>query len=121
MLQVALALPVLALTCWSVRRTADPCRRAFVVACAAPLVTPYAFNYDLTAVAAALVWTLFGRLPWRASGTMVYLIGWLTPRLGSCISAFSASLSRPLAILALFAFAVAEAARDPANAELQLV
>lgn len=118
-LQVALALPVLALTCWSVRRTADPCRRAFVVACAAPLVTPYAFNYDLTAIAAALVWILFGRLPWRASGTIVYLIGWLTP-VGVMYLSFLGIAFAPLAILALFAFAVVEAARDPANAELRL-
>jgi hypothetical protein len=81
-LQAALALPVLALTCKAVRRTADPCRRAFVVACTTPLVTPYAFNYDPTAVAAALVWILFGRPPWHTSGTLVYLIAWLGARPG---------------------------------------
>jgi len=117
--QIGLALLVLALTCWAVRQTADPCRRAFVVACAAPLVTPYAFNYDLTVVAAALVWVLFGRLPWRAGGTLVYLIAWLTP-LGVMYFSFIGIGFAPLAILALFIFAVAEAAWGPARDQLAL-
>jgi hypothetical protein len=109
-LQAVLSLGVVVLTCWAVRQTSDPCRRAFVVACAAPLVTPYAFNYDLAAVAASLVWVLFGRLPWQSGGTLVYLIAWLAPVATMYLSFIGIGLA-PLAILALFILAVAEAGR----------
>jgi hypothetical protein len=65
--------------CWAVRRTSDPCRRAFVLAAAAPLATPYAFNYDLTALAAALVWVLCGRLPWNRHARALWLLAWVAP------------------------------------------
>jgi alpha-1,2-mannosyltransferase len=114
-IQAAIALPTLLITCWAVRRTADPCRRAFVVACAAPLVTPYAFNYDLTALSAALVWVLFGRLPCRSEGSVVYLVAWLTPIMVMFLSIFGIGFA-PLAILALFGLAVREAVGAPADA-----
>lgn len=128
-IQAAIALPTLVITCWAVRRTADPCRRAFVVACAAPLVTPYAFNYDLTALSAALVWVLFGRLPWRSKGAVVYFVAWLTPiavmslgilgmgatQLKHIIDIGTGSFA-PLAILALFGLAVREAVSPTADA-----
>jgi hypothetical protein len=78
-IQIAVALPVLAATCLAVRRTADPCRRAFVLASAVPLLTPYAFNYDLTAVAAALIWMLAGRLPCRAEWRPVCFLAYIAP------------------------------------------
>lgn len=108
-LQVAVAVPVVAATVWAVRKTADPCRRAFVLATAAPLVTPYAFDYDLTAVAAVLVWLLFGRLPWRPAWSGVYLLAWVAPIAMMYLNMQGLGLF-PLVLIALFALAVREAA-----------
>lgn len=116
-IQAALSLAVIVATCWAVRRTGDPCRRAFVIACAAPLATPYAFNYDLTAMSAALVWLLFGRLPWRSAGTVVYLIAWVTPIMVMYSNPFGFDFA-PLAVLILFGLAVREADRAQAIAAI---
>lgn len=114
-LQIAVALPVVAVTCWAVRRTADPCRRAFVLASAAPLVTPYAFNYDLTALAAALVWMLCGRLPWHARWRAVYLLAWIAPIALMYLNTLRLGLA-PLVLIAMFAVAVLTATEIPVNA-----
>jgi hypothetical protein len=108
-LQAAVALPAIVAACWAVRRTDDPCRRAFVLACATALVSPYVFNYDLTIVAAALVWVLAGRLSWRPAWSPVYLLGWLAPTAMMLVSmrGFGAM---PLALVALFVLSVMEAA-----------
>ncbi|HEX8166875.1 MAG TPA: glycosyltransferase family 87 protein [Beijerinckiaceae bacterium] len=104
--QAAVAAPVFAATAWAVRRTADPKRRAFVVAAAVPLVTPYAFNYDLTALAAILVWKLCGRRPDEAPGPL-HLLVWLSPALMMSVSVPGAM---PAALLVVFARSVREAA-----------
>lgn len=112
--QVAVSVPVIVAACWAVRRTPDPCRRAFVLASAAPLATPYAFNYDLPVLAAVLVWALFGRLPWRREWSALYLLAWVTPvalmyanmlGLGVC----------PLVLILLFIASLQEAAAEPAS------
>src|SRR5262249_54785526 len=77
-IQLAVSLPVLIAACWAVRRTTDPCRRAFVLAAAAPLVSPYVFNYDLPALSAVQVWMLAGRLPWRREWAIVSFAAWAT-------------------------------------------
>ncbi|WP_238312376.1 glycosyltransferase family 87 protein [Methylobacterium organophilum] len=78
-LQACISLPVLAATVWAVRRTADPRARAALVVCAAPLLTPYAFNYDLTGVAAVAVWRLCDRTSEPVSPWL--LAAWLAPTL----------------------------------------
>lgn len=78
-IQIAVALAVLVGVYFAVRRTTDPCRRAFVLASAAPLLTPYAFNYDLTALAAALIWTLERRLSYRSEWRSVYFVAYCAP------------------------------------------
>jgi hypothetical protein len=100
---------VLGLACWAVRRTRDACLRAFVLATAAVLVTPYAFNYDLTAVTACLVWAMFGRLSWR--GTPIYLVAWVAPVIVMYLGIIKTGIA-PIALLALFWIAVREAVRD---------
>ncbi len=109
-LQVAVAIPVVAAAVWAVRKTADPCRRAFVLATAAPLVTPYAFDYDLTAVAAVLVWLMFGRLPWRPGFSGIYLLAWVAPIAMMYLNKLGLGLF-PLVLMALFTLAVREAAQ----------
>ncbi|MFD1331199.1 glycosyltransferase family 87 protein [Methylopila musalis] len=58
------------------RRTDDPATRALVLSIGAALATPYAFNYDLTAMTGATIWLLSrrGELgPWerRVFGLML--------------------------------------------------
>jgi hypothetical protein len=101
----------LGLACWAVRRTRDACLRALVLATAAVLVTPYAFNYDLTAVMACLVWAMFGRLPWRADDTPIYLVAWVAPVIVMYLGIIKIGIA-PIALLALFWIAVREAVRD---------
>lgn len=115
-LQIAVALPVIAASCWAVGRTTDPCRRAMVLACAAPLISPYAFNYDLTAATAALVWILAGRLPWRPAFSPIYLLAWIAPTAMMYLNMAGIGVM-PLALVALFAVAVFEAVRHEATDE----
>lgn len=111
-LQIAVALPVVAVAAWAVRRTGDPCRRAFVLASAAPLATPYAFSYDLTALAVPLVWVLAGRLPWRSRWRAVLLLAWVIPT-GTMVATMLGLGLAPLVSIAVFAVAVAEAVNGP--------
>lgn len=78
-IQIIVALAVLIGVFFAVRRTSDPCRRALVLASAAPLLTPYVFNYDLTALAAASIWTLEGRLPWSGEWRSVHFVAYCAP------------------------------------------
>jgi hypothetical protein len=112
-IQVALALPVLAAACWAVRATSDPRRRAFVLASAAPLVTPYAFNYDLTALAAVLVWQLAGPLLQDRGRTLLLALGWLVPILAMYLNVGGVGVA-PLILAAVFALSVCQAAGHPA-------
>jgi hypothetical protein len=114
-LQFIVALPVLALTVWAIRKTTDPCRRAFVIASAAPLVTPYAFNYDLTAVAAVLVWVLAGRLPTDQRWRMAYPVAWALPLLSMYLSMVGIGIA-PLIQFGLFVLAVQAAVGSPHRA-----
>jgi alpha-1,2-mannosyltransferase len=111
--QVALAVPVLAATCWAVRATSDPHRRAFVLVSAAVLVTPYAFNYDLTALAAVLVWHLCGPLKReRGLGESILLfLGWIVPILTMYLNVNGLGIA-PLIMAAVFALSVREAVQD---------
>jgi hypothetical protein len=116
-IQLAVAVAVLAATCWTVRRTNDPCQRAFVLVSAAPLITPYAFNYDLTALAAVLTWKLFRPLP--AERLWIYLIlaaAWFMPILLVYfnIMGVGAALTA-LALAAIFALSVYEVLGMPAR------
>jgi hypothetical protein len=110
-LQAMLALPVLAAACWAVRATGDPRRRAFVLASAAPLVTPYAFNYDLTALAAVLVWQLARPLPQDRGQVLLLSLAWLVPILAMYLNVAGVGVA-PLILAAVFALSVYQAAGD---------
>jgi alpha-1,2-mannosyltransferase len=109
-LQMGVALPVIVAACWAVRRTADPQQRAFVLSCAAPLITPYAFNYDLTALAAVIVWRLCAPLPADLGRNAVLLLAWLAPVLIMYLVWFGLGVT-PLLLLAAFVLSVHEATR----------
>ncbi len=109
-LQLAVAVPVLVATVWAARRGRDPARRAATVAVAAVLLTPYAFNYDLTAIAAVLVWRLFGA-PARTAPVLVTALAWLAPALLMLVR-FAGGGGAWLVVLALFAVLVREVAEE---------
>ena len=111
-LQVAVTLPVLAAACWAVRRTSDPCRRAFVLAAAAPLLTPYAFNYDLTALSAVLVWMLCGRLPLRPGWGIVCLLAWTAPAATMYLNRLGLGVT-PLVLVLFFVLSLRDATTEP--------
>jgi hypothetical protein len=102
------ALPVLVAACWAVRRTTDPCRRAFVLAAAAPLVSPYVFNYDLPALAAVQVWMLAGRLPWRREWAVLSFAAWATPLALMYSGLLQVAIAPPILLL-MFCASVREA------------
>jgi hypothetical protein len=108
-IQVMVAIPVLAVATWAVRRTADPARRAFVLVSATTLVTPYAFNYDLPALTAVILWQLCARQNRRLARTCILLLAWLAPLGAMYLNAWGLGLA-PLALMAVFALAVREAA-----------
>jgi hypothetical protein len=111
-IQIAVAVPVLAGACLAVRRTSDPCRRAFVLASAAPLLSPYAFNYDLTALSAALIWIVAGRLPWRSEWRSVCFVAYIAPLATMGLQAQGLGLM-PFVLVAVFLMSVHEACRSP--------
>ncbi|TGE02327.1 glycosyltransferase family 87 protein [Methylobacterium nonmethylotrophicum] len=109
-LQLAVGLPVLAAAIWAAHRARDPVRRAGVIATAAPLLTPYAFNYDLTGVAAVLVWRLFAAPP-RTAPIVVTALAWTAPALLMLVR-FAGGGGAWLVVLALFAVLVREVAAE---------
>lgn len=108
-IQLAVALPVLVTACWAVRRTNDPCQRAFVLVSAVPLITPYVQNYDLTALAAVLTWKLFR--PFPAERWRVYLIfaAWFVPTLLMYFNLMRVGAAAPFVLVGIFALSVYEA------------
>ena len=78
--QAAATLLVLGAVVWAVRRSDSWKLRTAVVVLATPLVTPYAFNYDLPALAAVIGWRLLDReRPLSSIRRIVYVLAWLAP------------------------------------------
>jgi Glycosyltransferase family 87 len=115
-IQIVVALAVVAATCLTARRSEDPCIRALTLATAAPLVTPYVFNYDLTPIAAALVWMLSGRLFWRTEWSAVWLVGWLMPLLVLVLNPLGLGLA-PVVLAVLFWVSMRAAGESPGATE----
>lgn len=120
-LQLLVAVPALAATVWAVRRTRDRVQRASLVATAVPLLTPYAFNYDLTLVAAVLVWRISAAEP-GSRPDWVTVLAWLSPTLMIPVQMMNFG-GMPVVLVALFGILVwevaqlrLEPAREPAPA-----
>jgi alpha-1,2-mannosyltransferase len=77
--QALVSVATIAGAVWAVRHATDPCARAFILVTATMLSTPYAFSYDLTSLAAVLVWLMVGRLPSTPAAGTVYALAWLAP------------------------------------------
>lgn len=78
-LQFTVAAPALAAACIAVRRVECPLHRVCLVAAATLLVTPYAFNYDMTAVSVVAMWAIMGKLPWLERHRHIVIALWLAP------------------------------------------
>ena len=115
--QVTVSLCVIAVAMWAVRRIADPCARAFLLVSATLLATPYAFNYDMTALGAVLVWVMVGRLPHRAEAGPAYVLAWLAPPATMMLALFESNLGPLITLFVLssmFAVAVLDVvSREP--------
>jgi len=112
--QIAVAVPVLALTLWAIRQTSEPARRAFVLVTATLLMTPYAMVYDCCALTAVLAWRLFSPQPLGAVRGAVILAAWLMPVGAMYLNMFDLGLA-PLALVGVFAIAVTDAIGDGAR------
>ncbi|MCE4224667.1 DUF2029 domain-containing protein [Methylobacterium sp. C25] len=115
-LQAAVSLPVLAATVWGARRSQDARQRTTLVVCAVPLLTPYAFNYDLTAVAAVIVWRLCAPEPDPTINRRL-LAAWMVPALMMPLNMIGVGIA-PLALIALYLTILQEIAR-PAPTEFR--
>jgi len=107
-IQAAVSVPVGLLAAWTMRWTDVPARRAFILASAAALMTPYAFNYDLTALSATILWRLTVDPPPAGSLRETCLrLAWLAPILMMWLNAHAIGVA-PFFILAVFIMAVWE-------------
>ena len=106
---------VLATVVWAVRRTSDWRMRAMVVVLAAPLTTPYAFSYDMTAVSAVLLWRLLQPLP--TAERAIYVLAWLAPAL-TMILALRGVGVMALPLLAAYAVCLLAVRRDAGSPRL---
>ena len=114
-IQVVVSIVVIAAATWAVMCTADPRRRAFVLASATPLVTPYSFNYDLTALSAVLLWQLYRPEPLGRVRSAVVFLGWIAAALPMYLAVPGWGLA-PLVLAAVFALSVYDAVHDRAVA-----
>ncbi len=108
-LQAAVSVPVALVAAWAATQTADVRQRAFVLASAAPLVTPYAFNSDLTALTVVLTWRMIESPPPAGSAKgILFRLAWLSPIVLMSLNMAGLGLA-PLVLIAVFAVAVSEA------------
>jgi len=83
-----------------------------VIAAATPLITPYAFNYDLTAITICITWRLLEPSAQDGSNTRTLLCAaWLAPA-WLMISNMAGLPLSPLALAPLFGLSVLWAVRD---------
>ena len=106
--QLIIATPVLIASAWAVTKTRDNGRRAFVLAAATPLITPYAFNYDLTALTLCLTARLL-QPPQATPNRLLLMVAWLMP-IWLMVSNAAGVGRAPLSLVPTFLVAVGEAA-----------
>lgn len=92
------------------RKAGTPILRTQIVAAAAPLITPYIFFYDLTALSAILVWRLLDDGPDQPALALkaLYAAAWLSPCVLVYLNIFGIGASA-LVLAAVFAATVLEA------------
>jgi len=108
--QIAVAVPVIAIAVRAIRQTANPAGRAFVLVTATLLATPYAMVYDFAALTAVMVWRLCGPQPLGFVRGAAMLAAWLAPVGAMYLNNLGLGLA-PLALIGVFAIAVGDATR----------
>ena len=103
--QIAIAVPVIAIAAWAVRQTSDPAKRAMVLVAATLLATPYSMVYDFPALTAVIAWRLFGPRPLGAVPAAILFAAWLLP-LGAIYLSVNGLSVAPLVMVGVFAIAV---------------
>jgi len=115
-IQLVVSAGVLITTVLMVRRCRDARSRAILIAAATPLITPYAFNYDLTALSAAIAWLVVERARLPDGGRLVLLTAWLVPAL-VMVPGFSTLGLAPLILIAAFVTIVKHVSRTATKAD----
>src|SRR5215470_8761268 len=77
--QVVVSLLVAAATAWAFGRTRDAPQRALLIASGTVLVSPYTFNYDLTALTAAVLWVVAAMPALEARERILFGLTWIVP------------------------------------------
>ena len=109
-LQAVVAVGVLGVLAVAVRRRRDLAGRIALTVAATPLVTPYAWSYDLVALGAVMAWRLTaepGERGWRA---WLWTAGYLLPALSMLVEIFAVPIA-PAVLGAVFAGLAWEALR----------
>jgi hypothetical protein len=102
-LQGLVALLALGLTLWTLARTTDRERRLPVLISAATLITPYLFDYDLTALSAVAVWRLLDKGDKPSWVRACYAALWMSPFVTFYTNGFWIGLSPVFLVLAFVA------------------
>ncbi len=111
-IQTLISVPVALVAGVAVRWTPDARQRAMILATAAQLVTPYAFNYDLTLISVVVAWRLIeADLSHQAGRNSLYCLAWITPILLMPLNLRGVPIAPPV-LLGLFACAIADVARS---------
>jgi hypothetical protein len=109
-LQAVVSLTVLILATWAVTKTQCARQRAFILVSAVPLITPYGFNYDFTALSVVLTWRLIEDAPPVGSAKdLLFKLGWLAPIMLMPLNMLGIGIA-PVLFLAIFLVSVSEAA-----------
>jgi hypothetical protein len=107
--QWMIAAPVIVASGLSMAWTNDPRQRAMILATAAPLATPYVFNYDLTALTAVVAWRLLDGGPQPGPSRALLFLAWLTPIVLMPLNMHHLPIA-PFALLPLFVMTLAACA-----------
>jgi hypothetical protein len=87
------------------RMTVDPALRTLLLASGTLLVSPYVFNYDMTALTAAILWVMLTRGPLSMTATVALGAAWIAPAATWTLNGSGLGLS-PLAYGGAFIVAV---------------
>jgi hypothetical protein len=108
--QAVAALSVALTTLLIFRQTRDVALRALLLTSGAFLVSPYVFNYDMTAMTGALLWVMLSAVPASRLDALTFGAAWVLPAAIWYMRPLGADVWS-LVIVAVFAIAVARARR----------
>jgi hypothetical protein len=100
-IQTAVTLGVLAGTMVMIRRASDVALRALLLTSGTLLASPYSFNYDMTALTAAMLWVMLSRPSLSRARVLIFGAAWVAPSAVWTLHGMSIGFS-PLAYGAVF-------------------